>query len=96
MGRLSHSKIAFNPWLREAAQARARLIQQAKAEGDFAFLKYMRRKETEAQRELLLAMMPPTPETRTKRWIVPDRAFRRGRPYTKRNLSSGEDSDAAC
>ena len=92
--RISQSKIAFNPWLREAAQARARLIKQAKADGDWGFLRYLRRQEAEERREVQLSKIPP--RIRRRWWFAPAHSFR-GRPYTRHHLSGGEeeDSDAA-
>jgi hypothetical protein len=133
--RIPQSKIAFNPFLREAAQLRAERaeeIRKAVAEGHHDYARYLRRQWTEEhhwhrqntaeaisqakakgdhdhaqylqdlqdeeeheQRKLLLTTMPSTPLTRPRRWIVPIPSLRHGREYTKRNLSSGEDSDAA-
>jgi hypothetical protein len=89
-----HPKIARNPFLAEAARMRRELIRQAKVEGDVGFLRYLRRQEAEARREVMrwLAMRS---RARTRPLIVvPPRRLQRHAARHTSSSNDGEDVDA--
>jgi hypothetical protein len=103
MCRIPQSKIARNTFLArrflpptpERLRLQARLIRKAKAKRDAEYLRFIRSKQAEVSYARLLTTRPAEPLClEPQHWVAPPPSSRREQ-YTRHNLSSGEDSDAA-